>query len=491
MSDRTRPTEAFLRQHLHWSTAWGDRRLQYASVQVPLDHADPGGEQLTLALGRTLAARPELRRGTLVVVHGGPGGDGGLGRDLPLELAHTPLAEVYDVVGIDLRGTGASTRLEGESTPATVPFDSRPPDEVFAGLVEDMRARDAGCRRAAGGERRRHFSTRNTARDIDLVRRVLGESRIDMLGYAYGTLVVAVFGSMFPAALGRSVLDSTVHPGWDWQVQFRHQAVAIRENVDAWADWAGRRDRTFGLGRGAAAVLATVEDTASALLEVAAGSPGLRTAFDMVLGDAAAHRPGWDDLARLVGDVAAAARAGDGDTAAARLAGQRRWRPGTPAGELREAVLEAVTCETTWPTDLETYFADMRHFREHYPYGLGVMRVQPWVGAFGTFVPAEPPTVLQRDGYPAGLVVQSDGDPLDHHAGGPAMAARLGHHLVRVVDSGAHEVYGRTGHADVDRIVEAYLLRGELPAGRCTEVPGEPRPAVPEDAALPDVAAAA
>ncbi len=483
--------EAFLLQHLHWRPSWRDPRLQHTAVEVPLDYRDPGAERLTLAVGRIEAARPEERRGTVVVVHGGPGGDGGLGRDLPLELAHTPLARVYDLVGVDLRGTGASTRLEGEATPVAVPFDSRPPDEVFAALAEDMRARDAGCLRAAGGDRRQHFSTRNSARDIDLVRRLLGQPRVHMIGYAYGTLLTAVYGTMFPAALDRSVLDSTVHPGWDWQVQFRHQAVAIRENVDAWAEWTGRRDAAFGLGRGTAEVLAAVEATAAALVEVAAGSPGLRTAFDMVLGDAAAHRPGWDDLARLVGDVAAAARAGDGDAAAARLAGQRRWRPGSPAGELREAVLEAVTCETPWPTDLETYFADMRHFREHYPYGLGVMRVQPWVGAFGTFTPAEPATVLRRDGYPAGLVVQSDGDPLDHHAGGPAMAERLGHHLVRVVDSGAHEVYGRTGHAEVDRIVEAYLLDGVLPSGRCTAVPGEPRPAVPEDAAVPPVTAAA
>lgn len=466
---------------LHWTPAWVNQRLEYASAQVPLDYSDPGGEQLTLALGRIRAARPERRRGTLVVVHGGPGGDGGLGRDLPLELAGTPLAEVFDLVGIDLRGTGCSTRLEVEVTPTTVPFDSRPPDAVFEALAHDMRARAAGCR--AGGDRWRNFSTRNTARDVDLVRRLLGETRIDLLGYAYGTLVAAVFGTMFPDALGRSVLDSTVHPAWDWQVQFRHQAVAIRENVDAWADWTGRRDDAFGLGRGAAAVLGSVESTADALVRLAAGNPGLRTVFDMVVGDSAALRPGWDELARLVGDVSAAARTGDGDAAAARLAGQRRWRPGTPPGEFREAVLEAVTCETTWPTDLEPYFADMRHFREHHPYGLGVMRVQPWVGAVGMGPPAEPATVLDNPGYPAGLVVQSDGDPLDHRAGGPAMAERLGHHLVRVVDSGAHEIYGRTGHAEIDRIVEDYLVDGVLPAGRCTEVPGKPRPDVPVDAA--------
>ncbi|URN14372.1 alpha/beta hydrolase [Streptomyces radiopugnans] len=79
------------------------------------------------------------------------------------------------------------------------------------------------------------------------------------------------------------------------------------------------------------------------------------------------------------------------------------------------------------------------------------------------------------------LVVQADGDPLDHHEGATAMAERLGHRLVLVTDSGAHEIYGFGGNALVDEHVNRYLLEGVLPGGtvRC---PGEPRPDVPADA---------
>ncbi|CAL9487392.1 Tripeptidyl aminopeptidase [Streptomyces sp. enrichment culture] len=477
------PTEelgAFLSQPLRWSPSDTEEGLELASVEVPLDYADPGGRRISIAVSRRPAADPARRRGVLLSVHGGPGGDNGHGRMMPVELHRTtPLNEVYDLIGFDPRGTGASTRLDGEDTPARAVFDSRPPDSAFALLTEDMRAREEGCRRA-GGELRRHVSTRNTARDMDLLRAVLGEERISFVGYAYGTLVGAVYGTMFPARLDRSVLDSSVHPGWDWRRQFMAQALAVRENVDAWAAWAGERNSRYGLGTDAAQVLASVEETAS-LLAARTPDASLRTSFDGIMGTLAPLRPRWDVLALLVGDLHKAAASGSTEQARELLAGQSAWRPGSAAGQVREAVLEAVTCETDWPADLEVYYRDMRRFREECPYGYGVLRAQPWVGTFRSFTPAEEATQVRREGYPAGLVVQADGDPLDHHEGATAMAERLEHRLVLVTDSGAHEIYGFGGNALVDEHVNRYLLEGVLPGGtvRC---PGEPRPDVPADA---------
>jgi len=143
-----------------------------------------------------------------------------------------------------------------------------------------------------------------------------------------------------------------------------------------------------------------------------------------------------------------------------------------------EAVLEAVTCETDWPTDLEGYFKDMRRFREEYPYGFGVLRAQPWVGTFRTFTPPEPRAAVRREGYPPGLVVQADADPVDYHEGGRAMAARLDHRLVLVEDSGEHELYALGDNAAVDEHVNRYLMTGELPDGNVV-CPGPRRPDVP------------
>lgn len=463
-------------QRLRWSAG----RVEHATIEVPRDYADPHGERITLALSRVRCADPRRRRGILLAVNGGPGGDSGLGRGLPAVFASTPLHQVYDLIGFDPRGTGASTPLYGEVVLPEAAFDSRPPDSAFAAIAEDMRRREQACARA-GGDLRPHVSTRNTARDMDLIRAALGEQRLNFVGYAYGSYVGAVYGSMFPRHLDRSVLDSCVHPGWTWRAQFLHQGDALRDSVDRWAAWLGARHGHFGAGVGAVGVLQTVEDIA-ARLDVRFGGPRLRTLFDGAVGTRAVDRGSWGVLGDLVSDLNRATAAGDLDESDRLLSGQHTWRAADSEGDLRIAVLEAVTLEHPWPDDLEVYFRAMRRHRAHCPYGYGVLRAQPWVGAFRTFAAPEQPTVLHRDGYPAGLVVQADGDPMDHRSGGAAMAQRLGHHQIAVTDSGDHEVYVFAGNAEVDALVDRYLLTGELPPAR-VEVPGTRRPPdIPADA---------
>ena len=470
---------AFHAQRPTWST--DDARtpgVEYAEIEVPRDYADPDGERLTLALSRRRASDPARRRGILLSVNGGPGGDWGRGLELPGVYAATPVGEVYDLVGFDPRGTGRSTNLFAEVAVPTVPFDSRPPDSAFEALAEDMHRREQACGRA-GGELRRHISTPNTARDMDVVRAVLGEERLSFVGYAYGAYVGAVYGSLFPERLDRSVLDSCVHPDWTWRDQFLWQGDAVRRSVDLWAGWVAGRSGRFGLGNTPEQVLADVERVVGALEGLPEGVR-LRTLFDGAVGTRSTNRGQWAELADL---VAGLRDAGDGlgDAAHNALAAQDTWRPEDSEGDLRVGVLEAITMEHFWPSDLDTYRRDMADFRARFPYGYGVLKAQPWVGAFRTFTAPEAPVTVERDGYPVGLIVQADGDPMDHYAGGVAMAERLGHRLLTVADSGDHEVYALGGNTAVDAVVERYLVDGELPPAGAS-VPGStPRPDVPAD----------
>ncbi|MFF7335530.1 alpha/beta fold hydrolase [Streptomyces sp. NPDC090306] len=471
----------FHTQRPTWSPAPGTDHVEHATIEVPRDYTEPEGERITLALTRRRATDPARRRGVLLAVNGGPGGDWGRGRDLPGVYAGTPLAEVYDLIGFDPRGIGASTNLYAEVTVPKVPFDSRPPDDLFPAIAEDMRLREEACARA-GGELRPHISTRNTARDMDVIRGVLDEERISFVGYAYGAYVGAVYGSLFPEGLDRLVLDSCVGPGWTWREQFLQQGDAVQRNVDLWAAWAGERDGTFGIGTSPQAVLAGVEETVAALDALPEDGVRLRTLFDGAVGNRAADRGQWATLAVLVAELGRAATAKDVGASRELLAEQGTWRPADSEGDLRVGVLEAITLEHAWPADLEVYYQDMREFRKRFPYGYGVLRASPWVGAFRAFEAPEEPTALTRDGYPAGLIVQADGDPMDHYDGGVAMAELLGHHLLTVEDSGEHEVFALGGNPHVDAVVHAYLVDGTLPPER-SSVPGRtPRPDVPADA---------
>ncbi|WP_055586894.1 alpha/beta fold hydrolase [Streptacidiphilus griseoplanus] len=470
----------FCTQPLRWSQG-SDRadgtgqQVEYATIEVPRDYADPDGERLTLAVSRRRATDPARRRGILLSVNGGPGGDWGLGRELPGKFAGTPVHEVYDLIGFDPRGTGASTPLHAEVSVPRAPFDSRPPDSAFALLAEDMHRRELACERA-GGELRRHISTPNTARDMDVLRAVLGEPRLSFVGYAYGAYVGAVYGTLFPGRLDRSVLDSCVHPGWTWREQFLQQGDAARRNVEQWARWTAERTGHFALGTDPEQVLAAAEEAVSRL-EGLPGGVRLRTLLDGAVGTRAGDRSRWAELARLVGELRTVADAG---TAEGLLAEQGTWRPDDNEGDLRCGVLEAITLEHAWPSDPEVYHRDMRDFRSRFPYGYGVLRAQPWVGAFRTFTAPEEPVAPARDGYPVGLVVQADGDPMDHYDGGVAMAELLGHRLITVVDSGEHEIYALGGNKPLDAQVDRYLVDGELPP---------PGASVPGTAARPDIPA--
>jgi pimeloyl-ACP methyl ester carboxylesterase len=460
-----------------WTPSEADPRLEYASIVVPLDYADPAGRHISIAISRLKAAGGR-RRGILVVLNGGPGGIGvgALGRKLPLRFAGTPVHQAYDIIGFDPRGTGDSTPLFCEITKTKSPFDSRPPDSEFPAITADVRERDSGCQRAADGMRR-HVSTRNTARDIDMIRGVLGEERLSFAGYAYGTYAAAVYGSMFPQRLDRTVLDSAVNPAWLWRQQFMSQAVAFRENIDLWAEWTSRQPTRFGLGHGAAEVMAAVEEVAAKLAASPVGSL-TRTLFDGAMGPGATYRPLWPALAGIV--RALRQRTAEADTAeaaeaASALAAVAAGGFTPPSGTLRPGVIDAVTCEAGWPADLETYYADMRTFRDRYPYGFGVMRAGPFDCTFGTFAHPEGLTLIGRACYPPGLVIQAEGDSVTPYQGGRAIAELLGHRMVTVEDEGFHELYAVRGNRAVDDIVDAYLADGILP-DQDTRLPGTPRP---------------
>ncbi|WP_051836346.1 alpha/beta fold hydrolase [Streptomyces sp. NRRL WC-3742] len=454
------PAAASDSRGLRWSACDFDARLECATLPVPLDHNDPRGKRIDLALSRLKATGHS--RGILLAVDGGPGGNQGMGRTAPLHYADTPLHGTYDLIGMDLRGNGASAPVQCERTTPTAAFDSRPADSAFPAVLADAKASELACERA-GGDQRRYIGTVAAAHDLDQVRAALGERKLNYIGYAYGSYLGAVYQTLYPQRLDRMVLDSVRHPDWTWRQQFMSQAVAIRENVDAWADWAGDRNGALGLGSSQDEVLATVEDTASALASAPAHGT-TRTAFDATVGAMANDRTKWADLAHYIHALTPAPPA---------------LAP-SASPVLRSGILEATTCETSWPTDPEVYRRDMARYEADYPYGLGVTRAQPWACAFRSDPPEAPPQI-RSGGHRPGLIVQTENDPQTPLAGGLAMARRLGDRMITIPDDGSNAIYAKRGYRCVDDLVNRYLLTGDLPHATRTTCAGAPRPDVPTD----------
>ncbi|MEU4599708.1 alpha/beta hydrolase [Nocardia sp. NPDC023988] len=211
-----RLAESAATPELSWSDC--DDGFQCALARVPMDYNEPAGAQLELATIRLPASDPSKRLGTLFVNFGGPGPSG---VDRLRERARWPwlfseeLRARFDLVSWDPRGVSRSAGVRCFATaeeqaeyfgtfPGT-PTDASQEAEFFARSA-DLAAR---CGQAAGPILN-HASTANTARDLDLLRRAVGDNALTYHGISYGTQVGAVYANMFPRRVRAMVFDGSL-----------------------------------------------------------------------------------------------------------------------------------------------------------------------------------------------------------------------------------------------------------------------------------------
>ncbi|WP_159942973.1 MULTISPECIES: alpha/beta fold hydrolase [unclassified Nocardiopsis] len=441
------------------------RGLECADVEVPLDYSDPGGERITVAISRAEATDPDRRRGILLTNPGGPGGHG-RAMPLPLDLetgvgmlGDTRVSEVYDVIGMDPRGSGGSSpRLDCEAEP--LPVHTRPTDAEFSQTTRAAISYQRACEQNQG-HLLPHMTTANTARDMDVIRAALGEEKANYLGYSYGTYLGAVYGSLFPERLDRSVLDSSMHPELTYREAFLWQSRAYSENMERYTAWLAEHDDAFGFGATPDEVYATLDATSERLREEPyRGHPAVEyydgTMFDYEVGEHSRYQANWNLFAAyhwfLVND----------QPMPEEFVGLSLLVPGEYQGATPD-LQNAVLCEQEWPRRLSLYRADTRRYREEHPYGTGAYRAVPQPCTFSTLEPAEPPVGLERDGYPEGLVIAGEFDAQTPHEGGAAMAERLDHAFVTVTGDGGHGFYTPFGLDCVAEAVDAYLVEGAAP----------------------------
>jgi pimeloyl-ACP methyl ester carboxylesterase len=191
-----------------------DPALQCATADVPLDYDDPDGPTVALHLVRRPADNPAERIGSLFVNPGGPGGSSASYVPHVAQLLGGDVTSRFDVVGIDPRGVGGSTRAQCEGT-------AEPPPELsvaFPFTWEEIKTQlrwDRYYRElcATGGNPIiDHLSTADTARDMDLIRQAVGDEQLTYYGISYGTYLGATYAALFPDRIRAMVLDGVLDP---------------------------------------------------------------------------------------------------------------------------------------------------------------------------------------------------------------------------------------------------------------------------------------
>jgi pimeloyl-ACP methyl ester carboxylesterase len=186
-----------------------------ATLKVPLDWAKPTGETIGLALIRSKSSgSSDERIGSLLFNFGGPGGSG-IDYLPPYGPTFAELHERYDLVSWDPRGVAASegVRCRGDKEiQAAESVDTTPDTSTEeTTFLKDAADFGKGCGESAG-KLMGHVSTTDTARDMNLMRHVLGDDKLHYFGISYGTELGGVYAHLFPKNVGRLVLDAVVDP---------------------------------------------------------------------------------------------------------------------------------------------------------------------------------------------------------------------------------------------------------------------------------------
>jgi pimeloyl-ACP methyl ester carboxylesterase len=231
-------------ESLKWSACTDsvavERRLECATITVPLDYDDPSGESIEVALIR-LPARGE-RSGTVLFSPGGPGASGfsyiaNYGTDMSTRFG----IESFDLVGFDQRGVDRSNGiscLDDATKDKYLYLDPSPDTPEEQALDDEYEGVFGEACLAKYGDTLHLYSTVNTARDMDAIRASLGDEQVSILGASYGTFLGATYATMFPDRVRAMVLDSASERSGDTiEQQYTTQLVGLEEAFDRWAEW--------------------------------------------------------------------------------------------------------------------------------------------------------------------------------------------------------------------------------------------------------------
>ncbi|GAA2931724.1 alpha/beta hydrolase [Streptomyces thioluteus] len=450
----TASTVAATPQSLKWGPCPKEAaspRLECTTLDVPLDYRHPHGRQIEIAVSRMASKDPAKRRGVLFT---NPGGPGAAGLAYPAILAHAGLpkdvVDSYDVIGFDPRGVGRSTPVTCDLTPWQQQRGNFPP---YAHTAVDV-AREAKnaqavarqCATSRTGWMLPHITTANTARDMDLIRAALGETKASYFGTSYGSYLGAAYASMFPERGDRILLDSNLGPGGYDLEAFRRLGRGMEDRFPDFAEFAAAHPR-YGLGTTAEQVTAKFHELAKRLdAEPVGGMDG--TLFRGMTFD------------RLYVEVLMPALAESWQA----LDKGKPVPPPSVSENLLASRFLVICGDSHWPTKIGTYQRNAAIDRAKYPLvGGSTGSIGPC--AFWPHERPEPPVHIDDQGPSNVLMVQNERDPGTPLVGAQELRQAFGQRARLVTaDQGGHGVYPFGSNTCANDTATAFLTTGRRPA---------------------------
>ena len=466
-----------------------------AVITVPLDYANPKGETISIAMKKR-AATGGHSQGALFINPGGPG-DSGVSFAERAGNAFSPdLLSAYDIIGFDPRGVGSSTAITCSSdddssgstaepsasgeTSASPSASSAPSAGSTASAKASAGATSSGDSYEEWAESTRqsfqelteqcasntepaalldHVDTVSAARDLDILRALAGQEKLNYLGFSYGTYLASVYAETFPGNTGRMVLDGAIDPSLSLAEQGLGQAKGFEQALRTYVDYC-QNSAGCPLSGGTDAGVQQIRDliTSANSTPLATGDPNRTvTGADIVAALSEylyTTEQNWEPLNKAL-DQAINHRDGSAFAATEEQDAASKDDSG--------GAFQAVTCldypvegdKTTWAAQYEEAKRVAPIFGNT---SVGMDLVCSVWGHNGT----RKPTQIHAHGAAPILVVGTTGDPATPYAWSKSLAEQLDSGQLLTWEGNGHTAYGGDASC-VNDAVDTYLISGTMP----------------------------
>jgi pimeloyl-ACP methyl ester carboxylesterase len=432
-----------------------------------LDWDNPYAGTIEVALARVPASDENRRLGSLLINPGGPGGSGIGALGALIGRIGDEVKERYDIVGFDPRGVGQSTPVTCYTT--TAELDQfyaatwpRTPEgfEQSLAIVEPF----ARACEANSGPVLAHVDTVSAAKDMDAMREFLGDEKLNLLGYSYGTFLGATYADLFPAKVGRFVLDGALDPSVDADLHEVEQAAGFESALEAYLeDCLGSEICPFdgSLAEAKAQIHQFLDDVEARPLP-AATSEGRELTLPLAMNGIVVAM--YDEATWALESMALTLALEDGDgSSLMMLSDMYLERLGDQYSSNQMEAFIAINClDDRGPSDLASAQAHAAALKE----------ASPTLGEFWAYAEKQcevwpypqvgQPHVITAPGAAPILVIGTTGDPATPYHGAVALAGQLESGVLLTYQGDGHTAYGRSNEC-ITSAVDTYLLEGTPP----------------------------
>ena len=455
--------------YYHQSLTWKNcgKSQQCASAIAPMDWGHPS-KATDISLALTRASATGTRLGSLFVNPGGPGASGyDLVHDDLDYAASKTLQKSYDVIGWDPRGVGRSTPI--------ICFDDKKLDEFIYGVAtnpvnspawvtevtEQSKDFAASCLKNTGPALE-FVDTQSTVHDLDMLRAAVGDTRLNYLGYSYGSDIGMYYTDRFPKKVGHVVLDGSTDSTLSTFAIRLTQSTGFEQALKAYlADCPSTKNCPFpgSVDDSLAKISALYDRLATTPIDAPDGRALDQNLLDTAINSGLYDKSSWPYLSDMFSEI----RKGTTNTAFL-LADSYNGRnaDGTYKDNSLEAFIAIGCLDYPTETDPAVLASENAQLVQAAPTltrpsVIGDVTCENW--PFRNRV--APPVVTGAGAAPI-LILSSTGDPATPYQWGVALSKQLeSAHLVTRHGEG-HTAYNR-GIPCIDTTVDRYFVSGTIP----------------------------